>query len=133
MFDPKTASAAEVAKFVKEDTALARAIAEAKPPEIPRHMDGTPVRLDDRVDWKRADVDQTYFEEIYRSGAWEAGRRAIAERERAEQEAAQRIEGQKAIARMLADMDAKRIDEQRAEDDRERVRSQGIFPPAEKK
>jgi hypothetical protein len=132
MFDPKTASAEEVAKFIKEDSELAHAIAAAKPPEVPRHLDGTPKSPEHRVDWERVNTDGEYFDRIRASGEWQAGLAARAEREKAEREAERKITNEKELAALLESNTERDRALQAAEDAREARRAQGVFGPLAK-
>jgi hypothetical protein len=122
----------ERARVFARNPTLAAVVQQKAEPEIPLNMDGTPQSAEHRVDWPRIARDGRYFDEIRASGLWQEGLAARAEREKAEREAEQRAKRDEELAELLAGMDREDAERQRAEDDRERVRSQGIFPPPPK-
>lgn len=123
-----TMTPGELAEIVGNSPHLAAALAEAKPKELPKWMDGS-IRgtAEDRMDWERLAEDPTFFDLKVASGEWAEALNARTARVAAEAQAVTKVNRDLAFEKMLKEMDEASAEQRRLEDEAE-DRRLGIIP-----
>lgn len=128
MKNPSTMTPGELAAIVGKNQALSAALAEAKPRELPKWMDGS-IRgtAEERMDWERLDADGAFFDSKLKSGEWTEAVNSRSARIAAEAQAVAKVARDLALEKKLKEIDEESAQQRRLEDEFE-DRRLGIIP-----